>query len=98
MAAINTILQTIVEPDKRGRVMSYYSLALQGIAPFGSLAAGAMAARTGAPWTLVTGGVLCLAGAAVFARNLPRLRLATRPIYAELGILPPIPASPEVGD
>jgi MFS family permease len=98
MAATNTILQTIVEPNKRGRVMSYYSLAIQGIAPFGSLAAGAMAARAGAPLTLVTGGILCLAGAVAFARKLPRLRLAIRPIYAELGILPPIPASPEVGD
>jgi MFS family permease len=97
MAASNTILQTIVAEDKRGRVMAYYSLAFQGIAPFGSLAAGAIAARVGAPWTVAGGGVLCVAGAAAFAASLPRVRRAVRPIYAELGILPPIPPSPEVG-
>ena len=49
MASSNTILQTIVEEDKRGRVMSYYSMAFQGTAPFGSLIAGAAASRIGAP-------------------------------------------------
>jgi len=95
IASSNTIIQTIVAEDKRGRVMAYYSLAFQGIAPFGSLGAGAIAARIGAPWTLLSGGVLCLAGAAIFARKLPRLRQTMRPIYAELGILPPLPPSPE---
>jgi len=95
MASCNTIVQTIVAEDKRGRVMAYYSLAFQGVAPFGSLAAGAIAARFGAPWTLLSGGILCLAGAALFAHKLPRLRHAMRPIYAELGILPPLPPSPE---
>jgi MFS family permease len=97
MAAINTILQTIVSEDKRGRVMSYYSLAIQGVAPFGSLAAGSIAGKIGAPWTMVGAGVICLAGVAAFARNLPRLRRAIRPIYAQLGILPPIPPTPEIG-
>jgi MFS family permease len=98
MAAINTILQTIVAPDKRGRVMSYYSLAIQGVTPFGSLGAGAMAARVGAPWTIVVGGALCVAGSAIFAWNLPKIHLAVRPIYAELGILPPIPPQADAGD
>ena len=92
MASSNTILQTIVAEDKRGRVMSYYSMAFQGITPFGSLAAGALAARLGAPRTIVGGGILCLCGAAWFAWRLPRLRRAVRPIYLELGILPPPPA------
>jgi MFS family permease len=95
MASSNTIIQTVVAEDKRGRVMAYYSLAFQGIAPFGSLAAGAIASRIGAPWTLLSGGILCIAGAAVFAKKLPRLRHTMRPIYAELGILPPLPPSPE---
>jgi MFS family permease len=93
MAGSNTILQTIVTEDKRGRVMAYYSMAFQGVAPFGSLAAGAAASRFGAPRTLVAAGLICLAGAAWFAGQLPRLRRATRPIYTELGILPLPPAS-----
>jgi MFS family permease len=95
MASSNTILQTIVTEDKRGRVMAYYSLAFQGIAPFGSLAAGAIAARIGAPWTILSGGIFCIAGATAFALNLPRLRRFVRPIYAELGLLPPLPVSAE---
>ena len=95
MASCNTIVQTIVAEDKRGRVMAYYSLAVQGIPPFGSLAAGAIAARIGAPFTLLTGGILCIAGSAVFASRLPGLRHNLRPIYRQLGILPPLPPSPE---
>jgi MFS family permease len=95
MASSNTILQTIVEGDKRGRVMAYYAMAIQGIAPFGSLAAGAIAAKAGAPSTIMGGGAMCLAGAAWFAWRLPRLRRAIRPIYAELGILPPLTSPPE---
>jgi hypothetical protein len=59
-----------------------------GMAPFGSLVAGAVAARIGAPWTIVGGGALCVCGAAVFARYLPRIRDVVRPIYMEQGILP----------
>ncbi|MBZ5583986.1 MAG: MFS transporter [Acidobacteriia bacterium] len=96
MASSNTILQTIVTEDKRGRVMAYYSMAFQGIAPFGSLAAGAIAARIGAPATIMGGGALCRAGAAWFSWRLPLLRRAVRPIYEELGILPPLPEPPEL--
>jgi MFS family permease len=60
MASCNTLLQTMVEDDKRGRVMSLYAMALMGVAPFGSLAGGTLAARIGAPHTLVIGGVLCI--------------------------------------
>ena len=95
MASSNTILQTIVEEDKRGRVMAYYSMSFQGLAPFGSLAAGAIAAKVGAPRTIMGGGALCLAGAVWFAVRLPRLRHAMRPIYRELGILPRLPHLPE---
>jgi MFS family permease len=94
MASSNTILQTIVAEDKRGRVMAYYAMSLQGISPFGSLAAGSLAARLGAPWTMLCGGSLCIAGATWFAWRLPALRRLIRPIYAELGILPPVEETP----
>jgi hypothetical protein len=70
-------------------------MAFQGLAPFGSLAAGALAARFGAPWTVMSGGVFCIAGAGWFAAHLPELRAQIRPIYRELGILPPLPPPPE---
>ena len=90
MASTNTILQTIVEDDKRGRVMAYYAMAFQGIAPFGSLLAGAASARIGAPATLAAGGILCIAGAAWFAFRLPSLRELVHPIYVRLGIVPEV--------
>lgn len=90
LAASNTILQTIVEEDKRGRVMSFYSMAFMGMAPFGSLLAGFLAQRIGAPYTLVVSGVVCVASAAWFATRLPAIRRLVRPIYADLGIVPEI--------
>jgi MFS family permease len=92
MAASNTILQTIVEDKKRGRVMSFYSIAFQGMAPFGSLIAGATASRIGAPQTLMIGGALCICGAALFARQLPAIRQLVRPIYVQIGIIPELAA------
>lgn len=88
MAASNTILQTIVEEEKRGRVMAFYAMAFVGMSPFGSLIAGAVADRIGAPLTVSISGALCIIGAGLFARDLPRLRTLIRPIYAQLGILP----------
>jgi MFS family permease len=88
MAGSNTILQTIVDDDKRGRVMSFYSMAFLGMTPFGSLLAGVAASHFGAPLTLRVGGVFCIAGAGWFALQLPALRTAVRPIYARLGIIP----------
>ncbi|MBS1797622.1 MAG: MFS transporter [Acidobacteria bacterium] len=93
MAASNTLIQTIVEEDKRGRVMSFYTMAFMGTAPFGSLLAGSLAERIGAPNTLLLGGIGCILGAVWFARALPRLRVFVRPIYVEKGILPEIRTS-----
>jgi MFS family permease len=90
MAASNTVLQTIVEEDKRGRVMSFYTMAFMGTAPFGSLLAGAVADRIGAPHTLVWSGVGCVVGALWFATALPRLRADVLPIYIRMGIAPEI--------
>jgi MFS family permease len=90
LAASNTILQTIVREEMRGRVMAFYTMAFMGTAPFGSLMAGALAARIGAPGTILVGGVACILGGIVFSRQLPRLRELVRPIYVERGILPEI--------
>jgi MFS family permease len=87
MASSNTVLQTIVDDDKRGRVMSFYAMAFFGTAPLGSLLAGGLAERIGASATLIVGGIACLAGAAVFATRLPRLREVARPAYVRLGII-----------
>jgi MFS family permease len=70
MASANTILQTLVDEDKRGRVMSFYAMAFMGMVPFGSLIAGSLAQRIGAPATLMLGGVCCVGATALFARRL----------------------------
>lgn len=90
MAASNTVLQTIVDEDKRGRVMSFYTMAFMGTAPFGSLLAGSVADRIGAPHTLLFGGIGCVLGALWFATTLPRLRRDITPIYVKIGILPEV--------
>jgi MFS family permease len=90
LAVSNTILQTIVDDEWRGRVMSFYGMAFMGMMPFGSLLAGALAHRIGAPLTVVLGGALCVAGAVVFAARLPALRRLVRPIYRRRGIIPEV--------
>ena len=90
MAGSNTLVQTLVAEEVRGRVMAFYTLAFFGMAPFGSLFAGGLATWIGAPMTVLVGGVLSLAGVALFASRLPALRAEVRPIYQRLGILPPI--------
>jgi MFS family permease len=88
MAASNTIIQTLVPEDRRGRVMSFYTMALVGMTPFGSLFAGGMAHLLGAPHTvIITGSVVILAGI-WFATRLPAIRDVVRPIYQAMGILP----------
>jgi hypothetical protein len=83
-------LQTIVDDDKRGRVMSFYTVSIMGMMPIGSLLYGSLAGSIGAPTTLVIGGTICLIGGAVFYRRLPSLRKMVRPIYARMGIIPEI--------
>jgi MFS family permease len=84
----NTIIQSLVTDDKRARVMSYYTMAFFGAAPFGSLLAGALAHRIGAPHTVIITGAFCIAGALWFSIDLPKIRAAIRPIYQEMGLLP----------
>lgn len=90
MASSNTVIQTLVRDDMRGRVMAFYAMSFMGMAPFGSLIAGAVAARIGAPATVTAGGAICIIAALVFRRQLPRLGDIVRPIYVEKGILPEV--------
>lgn len=83
----NTILQTIVADDKRGRVMSFYSMSVFGFLPIGSLFAGMLASWMGAPNTLVLGGVLCLCASIWYFGRLPEIRRVIRPVYIEMGIM-----------
>jgi MFS family permease len=88
MASCNTVLQTMVDDDIRGRVMSFYTMAFMGVMPFGSLLAGVLASRIGAPSTLLIGGVFCVLGSVLFAGKLPALRKLVHPIYVQKGIIP----------
>ncbi|MCC9629345.1 MFS transporter [Blastopirellula sp. JC732] len=90
MAGGNTLLQTIVDEDKRGRVMSLYTMAIMGTAPIGSLVAGAVAHRFGTTFAISFSGAACLVGIAAFAWMLPRLREHVTPIYRRKGVLPEI--------
>lgn len=90
MAASNTILQTIAEEDKRGRVMSFFSMAVMGMMPFGSLLAGLLAGILGAPMTVALSGAGVVVGGVVFALQLKKLRVLVRPIYVRLGIVPEV--------
>jgi len=88
MASTNTLIQTITEEDKRGRVMSLYAMAFTGVAPLGSLFGGTLAAQIGAPATVRLCGAICIAASFSYGVQLPRLRSLVRPIYEAAGILP----------
>jgi MFS family permease len=88
MAGSNTVIQTIVSEDKRGRVMSYYTMAFVGMAPFGSLLAGGLAHAIGAHRTVMVSGVACILGALWFWTRLKGIRKEMRPVYERLGIVP----------
>ena len=89
-AASNTILQTIVDDDKRGRVMSFYAMAFLGAAPLGSLLAGSLASHLGVAPVVQLAGAMCIMGSSVFAWRLPALRKIVRPIYLRIGALPDV--------
>lgn len=84
----NTVLQTIVEDDKRGRVMSFYMMAFTSTVTFGNLVAGTLATHIGAPNTLMIGGALCIGGSLLFTRQLPEMRRSMRVVYQRIGLLP----------
>jgi MFS family permease len=95
LAASNTVIQTLVPEAMRSRVMSYYTMAFVGMAPFGSLLAGFMAHHIGAPHTVMVTGAACVLGAIWFTTQLPSVRKVMRPIYLEMGI---IPGQPDLED
>ena len=90
MASSNIVLQTIVDEDKRGRVMSFYTMSFMGMSPFGCLLAGSLASKIGATNTLLFGGAACILGAILFASKLPSIREKIHPIYAKKGIIPEV--------
>jgi MFS family permease len=87
LTSSNSILQTIVDEEKRGRVMSLYTMAFMGTVPFGNLLHGILASKIGAQNTLLAGGICCILGSILFARQLPLLRKIVRPIYIKMGII-----------
>src|SRR5512133_1882510 len=87
-AASNTILQTITDDDKRGRVMGFYSMAIMGTAPFGSLIAGGLAKIIGTPYTILFVGSATIIGGMYFLKKLPELKKEVLPLYVKMGIIP----------
>lgn len=83
IAASNTFLQTIVEDDKRGRLMSLYTMSFLGMLPLGNLVGGFLANRIGAPNTLMINGIVCIIGSMLFYRQLPNLKQAIRAVYEQ---------------
>jgi len=87
IASTNTILQTITEDDKRGRVMSFFTMAFMGMSPFGNLMAGTLANSIGASNTVLISGGICILGTIIFLIKLPSIRKIIRPIYIKKGII-----------
>jgi len=83
MGSTNTLIQSMVPDELRGRVMGVYSMVMMGMAPFGGLLAGLVADRLGAPLTVTIGGVVCLTAAIVFSTQLPGIRVHMRRMIAE---------------
>ncbi|HKP85082.1 MAG TPA: MFS transporter [Blastocatellia bacterium] len=92
MSSSNTLVQTIIPDRMRGRMMSFYSMSLMGMAPFGSLLSGAVAARIGAPETVAAGGALCVLAAILFYVRIPELRLEAVPAIVAQAPLPGEPS------
>lgn len=98
IASCNTLLQALAADEMRGRVMSIFSMMLVGMAPFGSLIAGWLADRIGAPLVVAMGGLLCAAAGLIFARQLPRFRETALPILIARGIISDPLNPPETTD
>jgi MFS family permease len=86
MASTNTLIQSMVPDRLRGRTMAVYSMMFLGMAPIGALLSGTMAEHIGAPWTVALGGIGAISGAAIFARNLPTIRVQARELIIAQGL------------
>ena len=87
IASINTLVQTLVDEDKRGRVMSLYAMALMGMNPFGNLLAGSIASGMGISYTLLLSGIITVLIGIGFAIVRPSLKKYTHPIYIRKGFI-----------
>ncbi len=87
ISAGNIILQTIVDDDKRGRVMSLYTMSFLGMTPFGNLLGGTLGDRIGVTDTLIIAGIVCILGSIYFSRQLPTLKKIVYKIYERKGII-----------
>ncbi len=76
MASSNTLIQTLADDSKRGRVMSIFIMAWMGMTPFGALLAGVLARHVGAPHTLLISGSLCLIVSIIFLKEMPNINKA----------------------
>jgi MFS family permease len=86
MSSSNTLIQAMVPDELRGRAMAMYTMMFMGMAPMGSLFAGALADKIGSPWTVAIGGLGAIAGAAVFLRRLPSLRFEAHQLIVTQGL------------
>ncbi len=87
MASSNTFIQTVIDEDKRGRVLSFYTTTFMGAAPLGSLMAGYVADMIGAPKTVMMGGLFCCIAALIYLRYLPSFQATVYPLYVKLGLI-----------
>ena len=78
IVSCNTIVQTLVPDEKRGRIMSLYNLALLGSTPLGSLVVGGISERFGPAVGMLVCAGGCLVGALLFCTALPAIRAAIR--------------------
>ncbi|HZQ72400.1 MAG TPA: MFS transporter [Burkholderiales bacterium] len=87
-ASTNTVIQSIVPDELRGRVASLYVMAFIGMSPVGAFLSGSLAEHIGPPATLAGCGVVALGAALAYASRLPAIRREIRPVYERLGIIP----------
>lgn len=88
MVSCNTVIQTVSDDDKRGRVMSFYTMAFLGMAPIGSFISGFLASKVGVANALTVGGILCFGVAIYYARKVPLLRELVQPVYDRINQMP----------
>ena len=91
IVANNTLVQTLVDEDKRGRVMSLFAAAFLCGMPLGSLLTGALAEHLGIAWATTINALASVALGFVYLRQRARLRAESRPVLVQRGALPAAP-------
>jgi MFS family permease len=77
-AATNTLIQSLIPDDYRGRIMALFSVTVVGVMPIGHIAGGAVAENVGARWTVFLAGLMCLLGAWHYRHSLAEIQRAVR--------------------